>query len=101
MGWPWAAGVHLGPAELRQPSPRGAGGAARRTEGKRAAVWVRVKPGCVAEDRGGRFSEGVLASQTLFSVGFLSVAKLPTAIPFTQIGFLPGRFRSRSPASSA
>lgn len=51
-------------------------------KGEVGGSTFRLKPGFVAEHRGGLFSEGVLAPHTLFSMGFLSVAKLSKAIRF-------------------
>ena len=52
----------------------------------------RVKPGLCMETEVEVDIPLKVASQTLFSMGFLSITKLSKAIPFTQIKFLSGGF---------
>lgn len=42
-----------------------------------------------------------VASQTLFSMGFLAITKLSKAIHLHKLNFFPGGFLSPSPASAA
>lgn len=97
MSWTWASGVDFRPREhCSSPNPQmplGAGGAGPGGgRGRRGGRVFRVKPSLCMETE---VEVGIplkVASQTLFSMGFLSITKLSKAIPFTQVKFLSGGF---------